>query len=234
MKLIDLDISHIETISDLKHFYTEVYIDNFPDDERESLDNLIYYLQAKINHKEYRYHISLVKNDNAKIVGGAIYNYYPECKSGVIEFLAVKKDLQSNGIGTLIYHHVLKVLQNDANQTGRNKLEYIFCEIDSPEYSTDSIKKYLYFWDKQNYKHLDFTYIQPALSENQNPVSGLWLTVSPQNSVMATVPSKLIKHVIYNYMKYAMKITNPEENKYFCQMRDELIKKENISLLNIL
>ena len=76
----------------------------FPDnDERETFDNFLYYLKQAETSNEYKYHIILAKNDNGDILGGGVFNYFLDTNAGMIEFLAVKPELQSNGIGTMIY-----------------------------------------------------------------------------------------------------------------------------------
>ena len=115
----------------------------------------------------------------------------------------------------------------------RQTADYIFCEIDSPEYSRAEIKKYLYFWDKNHYRHLEFSYVQPALSDAQEPVTGLWLTVSPQHTVTDTLPAQAVVDAVYDYIKYAMGIT-PEENEEFLAMRGELTENEAVALSPLL
>ena len=222
-------------ITDLGRFYTDIYMECFPDEnEREPFDNLLSYLKQGEASKEYKYHIVLAKDENEQIIGGCIFNYYKSSNSGVIEFLAVKNDLQSGGIGSQIYKHIVSILEEDAYQSRKEALSCVFCEIDSPEYSKSSIKKYLYFWDKNGYRHLDFQYIQPSLSASQLPVYGLWLTVMPLRIQGTAMPAEIILKVLYDYLKYGMEIDNPENNKEYIQMKDEINKKKRIAMLHIL
>ena len=201
LKYVEVAPLDASTISDLGQFYTDVYMEAFPDDdERESFDNLLKYLKRATDATEYKYHIILAKDENDAVVGGCIFNYYKKSNTGVLEFLAVRKDLQSSGIGTMIYKHVCSVLSEDAYQMNYKPLDYICCEIDSPEHSRAEIKKYLYFWNKNNFWHMDFNYVQPALSAGQNPAEGLWLTISPQRKSCSTVPSKLVSDILYDYI----------------------------------
>ena len=113
-------------------------------------------------------------------------------------------------------------------------LDYICCEIDSPEYSKAEIKKYLYFWNKNNFRHIDFEYIQPALSADQKSVSVLWFTISSQKAACPTVPSRLIIDVLYDYIKYAMCIDDPDQCPEFIRMTEKLLSDESVTLTPII
>ena len=231
---IDVTLKNKETISELARFYTEIYIESFPDpDERESFDNILTYLKNAETAGKYRYHIILAKDNNNNIIGGGIFDYFVEPNAGVIEFIVVKGNSQSGGIGTLIYNHILDIMSADAFKIHKKKLEYVFCEIDSPQYSKASIKKYLYFWNKHHFLHLDFSYVQPSLSEKQSAVTGLWFIVSRQTNIHSDIKGEVIVSVLSDYMKYAMQIDNPDENPDFQRMRNEILSKK-VSLLPII
>ncbi len=234
LKYVDVSYLDQSTISDLGQFYTDIYMEAFPDDdEREGFDNFLMYLKQSTAAKEYKYHIVLAKDESNRVIGGCIFNYYKKSNAGVIEFLAVKNDLQSSGIGTMIYKHVTSILSQDAYQVNKKPLDYICCEIDSPEHSKAGIKKYLYFWNKNNFWHLDFDYVQPALSANQKPVTGLWFTISPQRESCSSVPSCLIADVLYDYIKYAMGIVDPEQCKEYISMKQSIMAKNTVDLKKI-
>lgn len=222
------------TISDFGQFYTDIYMEAFPDeDEREDFDNFLKYLKLSSDDKDYKYHIVLAKDESKRIIGGCIFNYYKKSNTGVIEFLAIKSDLQSSGIGTLLYKHASAILSEDAHKYNNKNLDYICCEIDSPEYSKAEIKKYLYFWNKNNFWHLDFDYVQPALSAGRNPVKGLWFTISPQRISCTEVPSSLVLDVLYDYLKFAMCIDEPEKCQEYIDMKAQLSLSDTVKLKKI-
>lgn len=221
-------------ITDLGIFYTQIYMECFPDpDERETFDSILGYLQEAQGAKDYRYHIVLARDEDEKVVGGAIFDYFPDTNAGVIEFIAIKPDVQSCGAGSQLYRHVLLMLSEDAFRTKRRQLGAIFCEIDSPQYSRSSIKKYLYFWRKHNYRHLDFPYIQPSLSAGQEKVTGLWFTVAPQDGRTA-VSGEYVLQVLYDYMKYAMRISDPKAHPDYQEMAAQLLPMKEVPLLPII
>lgn len=221
-------------ITDLGIFYTQIYMECFPDpDERETFDSLLGYLQDAQNTQKYNYHIVLARDENENVIGGAIFDYFPESNTGVIEFIAVKPDCQSCGVGSQLYRHILLVFNENAYKNGKQKLSSVFCEIDSPEHSKSSIKKYLYFWRKHNYRHLDFEYIQPSLSASQGKVTSLWFTVSPQQG-QARISGPYVLQVLHNYMKYCMRIPDPSAHPDYKQMQAQLASMEEVPLLPII
>lgn len=231
----EVDLKDPKAISDLARFYAEIYLSCFPNpDERESFDNLLSYLREAEGQNEYRYRILLAKDSEDRILGGSIFDYFKRSNSAVIEFIAVKNDLQSGGIGSNIYRHVLALLGEDAVANGKTGVGHVFCEIDSPEYSTAAVKKYLFFWHKNHYRHIDFSYVQPALSANQAPVTGLWLTVAKFADKESTVPAQLLLDVVYDYMKYCMHIDDPAADPAFIQMKKEVDAKSAVALLPII
>lgn len=235
MEYVEVLRSDRDSLSDFGQFYTEIYMEAFSnDDERESFDHFLSYLRKAETATDYCHHIVLAKDENGRVLGGCVFNYYPRRNAGVIEFLAVRGDMQSCGIGTQIYKHVESILSADSFRFRGEPLDYIFCEIDSPEFSRNEIKKYLYFWNKNNYWHLDFNYIQPALSAEQEPVKGLWFTVSPRKETHNEVPEGLVRDVVHDYVRYAMGIKDPDKNAEFAAMRAELEEKGSVALKKII
>ena len=231
----DIDYNDRQAVTDLGIFYTDIYMESFPDpNEREQFDNLLLYLKRGHESADYEFHIVLAKDENDKIIGGCIFDYYTASNAGVIEFLAIRKDLQSSGIGTALYKNALSILERDAYAATKEQLRCICCEIDSPEYNKASIKKYLYFWHKNGYKHLDFKYIQPALSQSQQPVYGLWFNIMPLNLGENGISGNYILSVIADYMKFSMQLGDYENSQEYKAMKRELENEPSVRLLNIL
>lgn len=235
IKYIEVSYLDQDTISDFGQFYTDIYMDAFPDEnEREGFDGFIKYLKCSNSTNEYKYHIILAKDELNRVIGGCVFNYFKKSNTGVIEFLAVRNDLQSSGIGSMIYKHVVSILSEDAYHMNGKQIDYICCEIDSPECSKAEIKKYLYFWDKNKFWHLDFKYVQPALSFEQKPVTGLWFTISTPQQLCTSVSSELVLDILYDYIKYAMGINNPDECQEYLDMKRTLIQSETVELKRII
>ncbi len=232
MEFIEVSLDDPDSITDLGRFYTSIYIDAFKDEnERETFDNFLHYL--KQTGDGYKYHIVLAKDESGEIIGGCVFDYFKKSNTGMIEFIAIGKDMQSCGMGTKLYTHVLSILSRDAHRMNKKTLEYVCCELDSPEISQDSTRKYIYFWNKNNFKYIDFKYLQPSLSAGKKPVEGLWLTISPMLTTEKEVSSDLILSIIADYMRYAMSIDDPEANEEYRAMKKELSEKKNVELKDL-
>ncbi len=230
----EISLSDKNSITDLATFYTQIYMECFPDkNERETFDSLLSYLKDAESATNYSYHIIVAKDNEGNVVAGAIFDYFKASNSAVIEFIAVRSDIQSGGIGSIIYKEVIKIVSEDAFMHRKEGLKNIFCEIDSPEYSQASVKKYLYFWNKFNFRRLDFSYLQPALSASQEAVTGLWLTVVNFDGE-AEVNGNHLLSVIGDYMRYAMRIADPENHPDYKKMKKELKNKKRIPRLPII
>ena len=241
----EVDIDNKKTLVGLGEFYTDVYMDVFPiEDERESFDNILGYLRLNKENqgKDYVYHVLLAKDENNRIVGGCIFDYYVKSNSATIEFLAIKEEKQSGGYGSMVYNEVLRILNNDAILRKKIGVDHILIEINNPSYSKEGNPlKYLYFWNKYNFKHINMDYIQPALEEGKDCVTELWLAYhspkvereNPKNPIINEVDKGLVFDIISDYFKYAMKINTPKENEIYKKMFDS-IKEKDISLSDII
>ena len=228
----EVDLKKSASVDALGQFYTRVYMPNFPNtNERESFDHLLYYLEQAQSATDYCYHIILLHNQDGDVEGGVIFDYFKPSDAGVIEFIAVRDTMQSRGIGTQLYNKALSVLRNDAYRFG-GALSHVFCEIDKPNGSSDSDRKYLHFWDKHRFKRLDFDYLQPALSADQHAIDNLWLVVycaANESEIAAEDTMNFVR----DYMRYSMNIDRPQENEEYLAMRRS-IKSDKIALHNIL
>lgn len=81
---------------------------------------------------------------------------------------------------------------------------------------------------------LNMQYVQPALSGTQKPVKGLWLTVSSLHKMLTKLPGKLVADVIYDYMKYAMGIAEPDRAPEYVKMKQELYTLGEVGLSKII
>ena len=239
LEFVEVDIDDKKTLSLLGEFYTDIYIDVFPNvDERETFDNLLEYLRLGEENKgkDYYYHILLAKDNNNRVMGGCIFDYYLDNNSATIEFLAVKEEKQSGGYGTLIYQQVLKVLNEDAIKNHHMCVDHILIELNNPAHTREGDPlKYLYFWDKFNFQHLEFDYVQPPLDDEKQEVRELWLAyLSPKYQMehldsphCTQVAKSLILSILADYFKYAMRIAHPKESLQYQEM-DQSVKEEFI------
>lgn len=238
---VEVSISDEKSMALLGEFYTSIYMESFPSiDERESLDSIIDYLTRKNNGAFGRnnYHIILAVKSH-KIQGGAIFDYFEKSNCAVIEFIAIKKIYQSNGVGSRLYQKILENVCKDASIRRHHNVDYIFCEIEKVKESLSNEDKYIWFWNKMGYKKLDFDYVQPALEAGKDCVNTLDLIVLQVGNVderALGLRRSVLKNFLLDYAKYSMRIDEPQNRNEIKEMfqQIDLEEKEVISYLPII
>lgn len=220
----EIDATKKDDLQALAMYYAGTYLECFPDaDERESLDNLLFYLNQKkdIARSGNNYHIILAKNAHDNILGGIIFDYFAQSNSGFIEYVAVSPDYQSNGLGSALVREATKYIASDAAKQNK-KPDYIFCEVDISGSRMDrETRKRLNFWAKQDFLRLEFSYLQPALAPDKSEVNNLWL-IAKRLSEKQTPNTETTLTLVADLMKYAMQIDEPEKNAQYKKMKAEL------------
>ncbi len=225
----------------LRKFYQEFYMLEFPDpNERESLENMEKYLNLKDRgwYGRNNYHIVIATQDD-RYVGGVVADFLAEANTGVIEFIFVLPQFRQQGIGKTLLTDIENRLVADAKNFLEIDLDSIVAEMNDPfqisevEDNLDPIRRSR-LWDKWGYGVLDFPYIQPALSEEQEPVFNLLLLAKIFNqNWQQTVPSHRVKTIVKEYLRWAMRIDNPEDCAEYNFTSDFLDKHSEIKVLNL-
>lgn len=225
----------------LRDFYQELYVPEFPDaDERESLENMERYLELKAEgwYGKNDYHI-IIAREAGNFIAGAIADFFAEANAGVIEFLVVSPAFRHLGIGKAILAATENLLITDAKQKLGKDLDCIVCEMNDPFKPTDvqdnlnPVKRTL-IWHKWGYYGLDFPYVQPALSEEQESVLNLILIVKIfQKDWFKTIPSQIVKVIVHEYLRWAMRIEAPENCAEYCNMAAFLNGQQKINVLSL-
>ncbi len=225
----------------LRYFYEELYVPEFSDaDERESLENMEQYLELKAQgwYGKNNYHI-IIATEAGKLIAGAIADFFAEANAGVIEFLVVSPLFRQSGMGKAILAATENLLMNDAKQKLGRDLDCIVCEMNDPFKPTevqdnlDPVKRSL-IWNKWGYCGLDFPYIQPALSEEQESVFNLMLIAKIfQKDWSQAIPSQIVKLIVHEYLRWAMRIETPENCAEYQEMAAFLNKQQKVNLLSL-
>lgn len=240
-------ISHIELTNSkqdrelLRDFYQELYVIEFPDpDERESLENMERYLELKTQgwYGKNNYHITIGIQDG-KPIAGVIADYLAEANSGVIEFLVVAPEFRHRKIGKAILEITESLLLADAKQhLGRN-LDCIVAEMNDP-FKTTSVRdnvdpaKRTLIWKQWGYDGLDFPYIQPALSNSQQPASNLLLIAKIFRETWSqSIPSVIVKAIVHEYLRWAMRIETPKACAEYRDMVAFLDERPEVPVLRL-
>jgi len=233
MNIVFRDISdEPEELERLSRFYDELYVAGFPDpDERESLANMKRYLKLRREgwYGRNNYHIILAL-DGDHTVGASVSDYLATPNCGVIEFLLVAKALWGAGIGKRLHEATIAAFHEDARRVGYGGADAVVIELNDPfrvapqNDNFDPFERAM-IWDRWGYGRLCFPYVQPALSEDQEPVACLLLGMKPISAHLKNqVPSSTVCDVLTGYMRWAMRIDEPELDQTFVAMRDFLSK----------
>lgn len=238
-KIVEVALDNKDTVRYLGEYYTGVYISAFPDvNERETLDNILECLKNKSEglYGKNNYHVLLTVKQH-EVVAGLICDYMADENSGVIEFIATKNELQSEGLGTHIYNKAIEILKLDAINNHHDDIDYIFCEVEKPNrHNKNATDKALSFWSKMGYRKLDINYIQPALDLNKSSADNLNLIAVQINKELKDVKemnTETLKNVIKDYARIAMRMKEPGENTDIIRMLDEMNQKSSIGFINL-
>jgi GNAT superfamily N-acetyltransferase len=201
------------------------------------MENMEQYLQLKADgwYGANNYHILLVLQDEQPIAG-SITDYLAEANTGVIEFLLVAPAFRGMGIAKQLLDFTEATLSADAKGNLNRDLDLIVGEMNDPfkiAIEDDNVDPFVRakIWGKWGYQKLDFPYIQPALSTDQAPVYHLLLMGKVFNAdFVKSTPTSLIKLIVHEYMKWAMRIENPDQNSEYQAMSRYLDSVEKVSI----
>jgi GNAT superfamily N-acetyltransferase len=219
----------------LSAFYATLYENEFPDpDERESLENMADYLRRKAQgwYEANNYHIVLAIS-GTEILAGVIFDYLAEPRAGVIEFLLVSPTSRGTGVGGQLLAHAEELLRADAG----GELHAIAAEVNDPLVSpaeTDNLNPVTraLIWQRWGYRGVDFPYVQPPLSPEQDAVTTLILICKPLREDWAEdVPAAVVDLIVREYLRWAMRIEQPDDCPEYRLMADHLAARKRVGLL---
>lgn len=239
MNLVFRDISDEPAdLERLSHFYRHLYVEGFPDpNERESLANMKRYLRLRREgwYGSNNYHIILAQ-DGKRTVGASVSDYLAGSNCGVIEFLLVAKALWGTGIGRKLHDATIAALDADARRLGRSGVDAIIIELNdpyrvAPQHDNFDPFERAMIWDRWGYGRLCFPYVQPALSDDQAPVTCLLLGMKPiAPHLKQQVPAGTVCEALAGYMQWAMRIESPSLDPTFIAMKQFLSKQSAVRI----
>jgi GNAT superfamily N-acetyltransferase len=230
-----------EDLALLRRFHDEVYAPELPDpDERESLANIGQYLELKATgwYGANGYHV-LVVESAGQVVGGAIADYLADPNAGVVEFLVVAPARRGTGLGRRLLDRIEALIALDARRARGRGPDWIVAEINDPfrvDLAADSLDPFLRarIWGRWGYRKLDFPYVQPALSDAQRPVRHLLLAAKPlTDEYPDAVPAARVVETLRAYLRWAMRIPEPEANAEYRAMSDHLASVGSVALIGL-
>ena len=206
-------------------FYHDIFAKAFTNkDGCESYENFLNYI-AHYGKDTLYVHVLIFYNDR-EIIGGIVIDYFDEIKSLAIEFIVVSPQYQRQGIAGKIIKYTKAYLECKH----RKSIEWIIIEIENPKFVVDNNISYLYFWEKCKMKAIDFSYIQPPLSPEKEPVEILTLCAFNISYDVESINKNYVKEFLTLYAHYAMRIGNPLQDQSIQKMFDELDKSKNETL----
>ncbi len=218
-----------ESLALLGRFYRQTYTAEFPHpDERESLENMEEYLRKKAQgwYGRNNYHVLLLLDEGAP-VAGSIIDYLEEPATGVIEFLVVDPRSRGQGLGRRLLLMTEDALREDARRAGA-EICAIVAEMNDPFRLTphpDNLDPFVRasIWHSWGYGRIDFPYVQPALSEDQEPVQNLLLMAklfegAGKSARRRALSAAQVKLAVHEYIRWAMRIEAPADNAEFGSM----------------
>lgn len=173
----------------LLEFENTIFKDAFPDDnERESfVDDIIPRIEETGNNELQTFCVLSI-DDEKTILGGLVADWYPECRSLELIYLAVDKNRRQHKIGSTLLANGINLIKDYLGSLGID-IKHIFLEVDIPtlksNHETDenasSIKEAmspverLIVWERWGAKRIPINYVQPPLSKDKGPVSNMML-----------------------------------------------------------
>ncbi|HEY3610038.1 MAG TPA: GNAT family N-acetyltransferase [Pseudonocardiaceae bacterium] len=228
-----------EDIATLTDFYTTLYTSEFPDpDERESLPNMIDYLERKARgwYGRNNYHILLAWLDD-RLVGGSVVDYLAEPNVGVIEFLFVAPDARQSGIGRQVLTRTEQLLAQDARRLTGRELDAVVAEMNDPlapsnvRDNLDPTARAL-IWHRWGYAGLDFPYVQPPLAEDTAAVTNLIVIAKPlRPDWSAALPSTTVLRFVHEYLRWAIRIDKPSDSADYRRMAAHLDRCDAVRIV---
>lgn len=168
----------------LQIFDQNIFIPAFPDpNERESLaDDIIPRMTDSVKDGPRTYCILALDDIDGHVIGGLIADWYGDCESLEIIYIAVSQDERRKGIGRSLLDFSINRIKETVHKEDRS-IKHIFIEVDIPEQKhadtlsdevIDSVER-ISVWEKWGAKRIPINYTQPSLCVGKTPVSHMML-----------------------------------------------------------
>eukprot|EP00928_Gymnodinium_smaydae_P007109 TRINITY_DN1255_c0_g2_i1.p1 TRINITY_DN1255_c0_g2~~TRINITY_DN1255_c0_g2_i1.p1 ORF type:complete len:701 (+),score=108.28 TRINITY_DN1255_c0_g2_i1:150-2252(+) len=180
-ELVDLRLqdSHL-----LDEVYSRLLEPNFPiSDELDDLEDIRKSLQVASDPRQPEYHV-LVARWGQELLGCTCYEYYPRGNFCLMSYICVDPPYRALGVSRKLLDHLERQMRDRARESGK-ELGAIFAETNSI-HTEDGVmdpavrQSILRSW---GFRALDFTYVQPPLSEHHKPCGGMRLLVKDQKEL---------------------------------------------------
>jgi len=208
---IFIDRNNIDNHKDLLlDFEKKIFISAFPDpNERESFaDDILPRISYTVKDEPQTY-CTLVLDENKNVIGGLVADWYSDCESLEIIYIAISPDKRRNGIGSCLLKYSIDQIRESVAKEFKI-IKHIFIEVDIPDLPKDSTSssenvmdptERISVWEKWGAKRIPINYIQPSLSAGKAPVSHMMLMRLPASQTESndTIPQKDLKDFLKSF-----------------------------------
>ena len=222
--------SYLEHANLLDNF-KELYINGFPDiNEREDFEVILKRVFGDKQRNEPHSIIILCHTDdeNPKIAGGLIADWYANSKAVHLIYLITDKIFRGKGIAKKLINDGVVIIKNWIKNEKGIDINNVFFESNNPEKTIndnfDPITR-LEIFSQMNAKWINLPYIQPALDAKKKDVDNLFLLSFTQFNAKG---DKIPKDEIIAFLKdLYLSLGESEKSKSFVNMQNVLEKQKN-------
>jgi GNAT superfamily N-acetyltransferase len=237
--------------SDVVIQFHDALVESFPDPYgREDIPILRRNLQEGSwtgEDEVCRYHL-IVARWNGKVVGGTSFYFFSKDEAcltpmgfGMGSYLAVKKELRGNGIGTKLIAMRDQTLSRDAREFNCY-LRGLIIQVNDPELmNTEEIKRDSMdpwerekFWKRRGYRKIVFNFIQPPIRGGEPPIEYLSLYMFPYCSQwknMERISRANLWDIVYCFIRCTGTPGPSEADPSYLRMKSELAAQEHFQIL---
>lgn len=171
----------------LDEFGRTIFVQAFPDpDEREPFENIKTRVRGVQNSNEPAT-IGMIATEGGNVVGGIVYDWYDNCKSLEIIYVAVDSKFRRNGLGRALTLDCTRTVVDLCSDGGKDKVRVYF-ETENPFAVQDEGSSpinpvgRLRFFEGCGALRIPIPYVQPPLDPSKGWASNMFLMVLPQFS----------------------------------------------------
>jgi len=148
--------------------------------------------------------------------------------------VVVASDRRRAGLGRRLIQWIEAALIDDARRSG-GELRRFVAELNDPfkspaDDSLDAFQRLL-VWNAWGYAKLDFPYVQPALSDDQQPVRYLMLALKAHGARPPAIDAETVRSIVHEYVRWAMRIPEPTRCAEYAEMARYLAACASIPLI---
>lgn len=192
----------------LLEFEKKIFIHAFPDpDERESFEEDIIPRIKDSDNPLLRTYCVLTTDDQERIVGGLVGDWYPSCGALELIYISVDPSRRGEKIGKNLLDEGISLIKSAVEKRSES-IKAIFLEVDIPtavSQSGNSMEptERLMVWDALGAKRIPLNYTQPPLSEGKQAVSNLMLMclTGHGTEVEDSIESEMLKYFLKDFYK---------------------------------